>query len=81
MTKKAASGSRAAQRPAVPATAFPVRFRFLTAPLVTHTPFGNLEILTHIPRDGETAVSFHEMSLQTPAQAYQFGSWPEKVWG
>jgi hypothetical protein len=57
------------------------RFRFLTAPLVTHTPYGNLEILTHIPRDGETAVSFHQMSLQTPAQAYQFGSWPEKAWG
>lgn len=57
------------------------RFRFLTAPLVTHTPYGNLEILTHIPRDGETAVSFHEMSLQTPAQSFQFGSWPDKVWG
>ena len=27
------------------------RYRFLTTPLVTHTPFGNLEILTHIPRD------------------------------
>jgi len=56
------------------------RFRFLTAPLVTYTPYGNLEILTHIPRDGETAVSFHEMSQQTPAQSFKFGSWPEKDW-
>ena len=52
------------------------RFRFLTAPLTTHTPFGNLEILTHIPRDAETAVAFHEMGKQTPAQAHQFTSWP-----
>jgi hypothetical protein len=57
------------------------RFRFLTAPLVTHTPYGNLEILTHIPRDEITAVSFHDMSQQTSTQAYQFGSWPEKTWG
>lgn len=54
------------------------RFRFLTAPLVTHTPYGNLEILTHIPRDGATAVAFHHMSQQTPAQAYQIQPWPEK---
>ncbi len=54
------------------------RFRFLTAPLATHTPFGNLEILTHIPLDAETAVSFHEMAQQVPSQAYQFASWPEK---
>lgn len=54
------------------------RFRFLTAPLVTYTPFGNLEILTHIPRDVETAVFFHEMAQQVPSQAYQFASWLEK---
>jgi transcriptional regulator with XRE-family HTH domain len=54
------------------------RFRFLTAPLVTRTPYGNLEILTHIPRDGATAVAFHHMSQQTPARAYQLQSWPEK---
>lgn len=56
------------------------RFRFLTTPLVTHTPYGNLEILTHIPLDGETAASFHEMSLHTPAQALQISNWPEKSW-
>ena len=56
------------------------RFRFLTAPLVTHTPYGNLEILTHIPRDEATAVAFHQMALQTPAQAHQIGTWPEKAW-
>ena len=54
------------------------RFRFLTAPLTTHTPFGNLEILTHIPLDVETAVSFHDMAQNTPSQAYQFAPWPEK---
>lgn len=54
------------------------RFRFLTAPLVTHTPFGSLEILTHVPRDDATAVAFHTMAQQTPARIFQFGSWPEK---
>ena len=57
------------------------RLRFLTTPLTTHTPFGNLEILTHIPRDEATAVAFHEMSQNVPSQMYQFGAWPEKVWG
>lgn len=56
------------------------RFRFLTTPLVTHTPYGNLEILTHIPLDEETAAAFHEMSLQAPAQALQLGPWPDKSW-
>jgi transcriptional regulator with XRE-family HTH domain len=54
------------------------RFRFMTAPLVTFTPYGNLEIVTHIPRDEATAVAFHEMTQITPAQMYQFASWPEK---
>ena len=54
------------------------RFRFLTAPLVTHTPFGDLEIVTHIPRDETTAVAFHDMTQTTPAQIYKFASWPEK---
>ena len=57
------------------------RLRFLTTPLVNYTPFGNLEILTHIPRDEATAVAFHEMSQNVPSQVYQFGEWPEKVWG
>ncbi len=56
------------------------RFRFLTTPMVTHTPYGNLEILTHIPLDEETAAAFHDLSLQSPAQALRFGSWPEKSW-
>ena len=56
------------------------RLRFLTTPLVNYTKFGNLEILTHIPRDEETAVSFHEMATDVPSQVYQFGAWPEKVW-
>lgn len=56
------------------------RFRFLTTPVVTHTPYGNLEILTHIPLDGETAAAFHEMSSGTTAQAYPLSSWPEKRW-
>lgn len=54
------------------------RFRFLTTPLVTYTPFGNLEILTHIPLDEETAVAFLEMSSHTPAQAIQLAPWPDK---
>jgi len=57
------------------------RLRFLTTPLITRTPFGNLEILTHIPRDEATAVSFHEMAKDVPSQVYSFGCWPEKVWG
>ena len=56
------------------------RFRFLTTPLVTYTPYGNLEILTHIPLDEGTAVAFNEMSAQTPAQAFQLSSWPDKDW-
>jgi MmyB-like transcription regulator ligand binding domain len=56
------------------------RFRFLTTPLVTHTPYGNLEILTHIPLDEGTAAAFHEMSAQTSAQAYQLSPWPDKAW-
>ena len=56
------------------------RFRFLTTPLVTYTPYGNLEILTHIPLDEGTAVALNEMSAQTPAQAFQLSSWPDKAW-
>jgi len=56
------------------------RFRFLTTPMVTHTPYGALEILAHIPLDGETADAFHEMSTQTPAQALQLNSWPVNTW-
>jgi hypothetical protein len=55
------------------------RFSFLTAPLVTLTPFGNLEIITHIPRNAETAAAFYQMASDTPPKAYQLSSWPEKT--
>ena len=48
--------------------------------LVTHTPYGNLEILTHIPLDENTAAAFNEMGNGAPAQAIQFSTWPEKHW-
>ncbi|MCB9432409.1 MAG: hypothetical protein H6668_10530 [Ardenticatenaceae bacterium] len=54
------------------------RYRFLTAPLVMLTPFGNLEIVTHIPRDRETAVSFQKLAQQTPSAVLQLSTWPEK---
>ncbi|MCA9999390.1 MAG: helix-turn-helix domain-containing protein [Anaerolineales bacterium] len=55
------------------------RYRFLTAPLVTLTSFGNLEIITHIPRDRETAVSFQKLAQQTPPTVLQLSTWPEKA--
>ena len=54
------------------------RFNYLTAPLVTLTPYGNLEIITHIPRNADTAAAFHQMALAAPAKVYQLSSWPEK---
>jgi hypothetical protein len=54
------------------------RFSFLTAPLVTLTPYGNLEIITHIPRNAETAAAFHQMASETPPNIYQLSPWPEK---
>lgn len=55
------------------------QFSFLTAPLVTLTPYGNLEIITHIPRNAETATAFHQIALEVPATTYQLSSWPEKT--
>jgi hypothetical protein len=55
------------------------RFNFLTAPLVTLTPYGNLEIITHIPRNAETAAAFHQIASETPPNTYQLSSWPEKT--
>ena len=55
------------------------RFNYLTAPLVTLTPYGNLEIITHIPRNAETAAAFHQMAAAAPAKVYQLSSWPEKM--
>lgn len=56
------------------------RYRFLTAPLVTVTPYGNLEILAHIPRDRETAVAFCEMEQVGGTAVHQLAPWPEKAW-
>ncbi|MCG3211422.1 MAG: hypothetical protein FOGNACKC_05068 [Anaerolineae bacterium] len=55
------------------------RFSFLTAPLVTLTPYGNLEIITHVPRNVETAAAFYHMAETSPAQAFQYSPWPEKI--
>ena len=55
------------------------RFRYLTAPLVTLTPYGNLEIITHIPRNVETATAFHQMATAAPVVANQLSPWPEKT--
>lgn len=52
--------------------------RFLTAPLVQLTPFGNLEIITHIPRDGATADFIHTLRQDCPAMAYPLSPWPHK---
>lgn len=53
--------------------------RFLTAPLVQLTPFGNFELITHIPRDGTTADFIHELRQECPATVYQLASWPHKT--
>ncbi|MCL4303491.1 MAG: helix-turn-helix domain-containing protein [Anaerolineae bacterium] len=55
------------------------QFSFLTAPLVTLTPYGNLEIITHIPRNAKTAAAFHQLASDTPPKTYQLSPWPEKT--
>ncbi len=55
------------------------RYRFMTAPLVTVTPYGNLEILVHIPQDQGTAVAFFEMDQSQPPFVHQLAPWPEKA--
>jgi transcriptional regulator with XRE-family HTH domain len=55
------------------------RFNYLTAPLVTLTPYGNLEIITHIPRNAETAAAFQQMVGAAPSMVQQLSSWPEKT--
>ncbi|MCB0192476.1 MAG: helix-turn-helix domain-containing protein [Anaerolineae bacterium] len=55
------------------------RYNYLTTPLITLTPYGNLEIITHIPRDSETATAFYRMIAATPSTVRQLSSWPEKV--
>lgn len=55
------------------------QLNYLTAPLVTLTPYGNLEIIIHIPRGAETAVAFHQMAAAAPSMVHQLSSWPEKT--
>ena len=55
------------------------RYSYLTAPLVTLTPYGNLEIITLVPRDSETAIAFHQLAGESPSKVYQLSSWPEKT--
>jgi hypothetical protein len=52
------------------------RLHFLTAPLVTRTPYGNLEILTHIPRSPTTAAAFQQFAANN--QSLQLAPWPDK---
>lgn len=54
------------------------RLRFLTAPLVQLTPYGNLEIITHIPRDRATANFIHQLIQECPGSVYQLAPWPQK---
>lgn len=57
------------------------RFSFLTTPLVTLTPHGNLEIITHVPRNVETAATFYQMAAESSARAFQYAPWSEKTTG
>ncbi|MBX3000836.1 MAG: hypothetical protein KF893_20105 [Caldilineaceae bacterium] len=54
------------------------RLRFLTAPLVQLTSYGNLEIITHIPRDKTTTDVIHRLIQDCPAGVYQLAPWPQK---
>lgn len=49
---------------------------FLTAPLITRTPYGNLEILTHIPRSPATSVAFQHFAANN--NTLQLAPWPAK---
>jgi hypothetical protein len=55
------------------------RYYYLTAPLVTLTSYGNLEIIVHIPRNAVTAAAFQQMAAETSSTAHQLSSWPEKT--
>ena len=54
------------------------RFSYLTAPLITLTPFGNLEINTFVPRNWETAVFFHHLAQKKLSATQQLSTWPYK---
>jgi hypothetical protein len=53
--------------------------RFLTAPLIQLTPYGNLEIITHIPRDRATADFVYRLLQERPAAVYPVSPWPQKL--
>jgi transcriptional regulator with XRE-family HTH domain len=53
-------------------------YSYLTAPLIFLTAYGNLEIITHIPRNLETAKAFTRMAKEKPPMVHQLSSWPEK---
>jgi hypothetical protein len=53
------------------------RLHFLTAPLVTRTPYSNLELITHIPRSPTTAAAFQQFAANN--QSLQLAPWPEKT--
>jgi hypothetical protein len=42
------------------------------------TPYGNLELISHIPRNAETAAAFQQMAMARPATVQQLSSWPVK---
>lgn len=60
-------------------TGEPNDLNYLTAPLVTLTPFGNLEIIVHIPRNRSTAATFEQIAATGPPRSQQLSTWPEKV--
>ena len=55
------------------------RLRYLTTPLVTLTPYGNLEIIAHIPRDTATAAAFSQYDYENEPKVLTISSWPEKL--
>ncbi|MCB0019662.1 MAG: hypothetical protein KDE09_17850 [Anaerolineales bacterium] len=55
------------------------RLRYLTAPLVTLTPYGNLEIVAHIPRDAATATAFSQYDYENEPKVLVVSSWPDKL--
>ena len=52
------------------------RLRYLTAPLVTLTPYGNLEIITFVPRNAATADIFHQLAVAAPSSTHRLSPWP-----
>jgi transcriptional regulator with XRE-family HTH domain len=51
---------------------------YITPSLTAHTSQGSLVLMVAVPADATTAHVFAEMGRQTPRQAHQFSSWPDK---